>query len=52
LTDEKEKKLCSYITSKYPKQTDSKLSEIVEESVKEYLERKYELTVPSFLFSG
>ena len=40
LTDETEKKLRSYVTSKYPKQTFGKLSEVVETSVKEYLEKQ------------
>jgi|WetSurMetagenome_2_1015567.scaffolds.fasta_scaffold533769_2 hypothetical protein len=42
LTDETEKQLHSYLSSKYPKQKLDKLSEIVEISVKEYLEKQKE----------
>ena len=37
LTDETEKKLRDYVTSKYPEPSVDKLSEAVETSVKEYL---------------
>jgi hypothetical protein len=40
LTGETEKKLRDYVTSKYQEQTVDKLSEIVEISVKEYLEKQ------------
>jgi hypothetical protein len=40
LRDETEKKLRSYLTSKYKEQTFGKLSAIVETSVKEYLEKQ------------
>lgn len=40
LSDETEKKLRSYLTSKYKEQPFGKLSEIVETSVKEYLEKQ------------
>ncbi|MGA3291173.1 MAG: hypothetical protein ABSD42_13150 [Candidatus Bathyarchaeia archaeon] len=40
LTDETEKKLRSYVTSKYPERTFGKLSKVVETSVKEYLEKQ------------
>jgi hypothetical protein len=40
LSDETEKKLRSYITSKYNEQTFGKLSDVVETSVKEYLEKQ------------
>ena len=42
LTDETEKKLRSYVTSKYPEKSFGKLSEVVEISVKEYLEKQKE----------
>lgn len=40
LTDETEKKLRSYVTSKYPEQKVGQLSEVIETSVKEYLEKQ------------
>ena len=40
LTDETEKTLQSYVTKKYPKQTQDKLSEVVEKSLVEYLEKQ------------
>ena len=40
LTDKTEKKLRDYVASKYPDQQFGKLSEIVETSVKEYLEKQ------------
>jgi hypothetical protein len=40
LTDETEKTLRSFVTKKYPKQPQDKLSEIVETGVKEYLEKQ------------
>ncbi len=40
LTNNTEKELRSYVTSKYPEQPHGKLSEIVEISVKEYLEKQ------------
>ena len=40
LTDETEKNLRTYIESKYPKQSMSRLSEVVEISLKEYLEKQ------------
>jgi hypothetical protein len=40
LTDETEKTLRSFITKKYPKQPQDKLGEIVETSIKEYLEKQ------------
>jgi hypothetical protein len=40
LTDETEKTLHSYVTMKYPKQTQDKLSEVVEKSVVEFLEKQ------------
>jgi hypothetical protein len=42
LTDETEKQLDSYLSSKYPKQKLDKLSEVIEISVKEYLEKQKE----------
>jgi hypothetical protein len=40
LTDETEKTLRSFVTKKYPKEPLRKLSEIVETSLKEYLEKQ------------
>jgi hypothetical protein len=40
LTAETEKKLCSFVAKKYPEQPNDKLSEVVETSVKEYLEKQ------------
>jgi hypothetical protein len=40
LTAETEKKLRSFVTQKYPEQPLDKLSEVVETSVKEYLEKQ------------
>jgi len=40
LTDETEKKLRSFVKSKYPIQKVGKLSEVVETSLKEYLEKQ------------
>ena len=40
LTAETEKKLRSFVTQKYPEQPLAKLSEVVETSVKEYLEKQ------------
>ena len=40
LTDETEKKLRSYLASKYPKKKLNQLSEVVEISLKEYLEKQ------------
>jgi hypothetical protein len=40
LTDETEKSLRAYVASKYPKQQFGKLSEVVEISVREYLEKQ------------
>ena len=40
LTDETERNLRDYVTSKHPKQSVDKLSEVVETSVKEYLEKQ------------
>jgi hypothetical protein len=40
LSDETEKKLRSFVTSKYPEKTLGKLSEVVEISVLEYLEKR------------
>jgi hypothetical protein len=40
LSDETEKELRSYVTSKYPEQPFGKLSEVVETSVKEYLNKQ------------
>lgn len=40
LTDETEKKLRSFITSKYPEHARGKLSKFVETSIKEYLEKQ------------
>lgn len=42
LTDETEKQLHSYLSSKYPKQKLDKLSEVIEISIKEYLEKQKE----------
>jgi hypothetical protein len=42
LTDETEKKLRAYVASKYPEHTFGELSEIVETSIKEYLEKQKE----------
>jgi hypothetical protein len=40
LTDESEKTLRSFVTKKYPKQPQDKLSEVVETSIVEYLEKQ------------
>ncbi len=40
LTDETEKQLRTYLASKYPKQKLDKISEVVEISLKEYLEKQ------------
>jgi len=40
LTDKTEKKLRSYVTSRYPERRLGKLSEVVEASVLEYLEKQ------------
>jgi len=40
LTDKTEKNLRDYINSNYPEQSFGKLSEIVETSVKQYLEKQ------------
>jgi hypothetical protein len=40
LTDETEKKLRSYVTSKYPEKPFGKLSNVVEEALIEYLEKR------------
>lgn len=40
LSDETEKKLRSYVTSKYPEKPFGKLSEVVEEALIEYLEKR------------
>jgi hypothetical protein len=40
LTDETEKTLRSFVTKKYPKQPQDKLSEVVETSIVEYLEKQ------------
>ena len=40
LTDETEKTLRSFVTKKYPKKPMDKLSEVVERSVLEYLEKE------------
>jgi hypothetical protein len=40
LTDQTEKNLRDYVTSKHPKHSVDKLSEVVETSVKEYLEKQ------------
>ncbi len=40
LTDETEKALRSFVSKKYPKEPLSKLGEIVENSLKEYLEKE------------
>ncbi len=40
LTNETEKKLRSFVTKKYAKESVGKLDEVVETSVKEYLEKQ------------
>jgi hypothetical protein len=40
LTAETEKKLRSFVAKKYPQQPSDKLGEVVETSVKEYLEKR------------
>jgi hypothetical protein len=40
LTAETEKKLRSFVAKKYPEQPSDKLSEVVEASVKQYLEKR------------
>ncbi len=40
LADKTEKKLRNYVASKYPEHPFGKLSEVVETSVKEYLEKQ------------
>jgi hypothetical protein len=40
LTDETEKKLRSYVTSKYPEKPFGKLSGVVEEALIEYFEKR------------
>ncbi len=42
LSEETEKQLCAYVTKKYIKKSDDKLSEVVDAAVKEYLERQDE----------
>jgi hypothetical protein len=38
-SEETETQLCEYVTKKYLKKSDDKLSEVVEAAVKEYLKR-------------
>jgi hypothetical protein len=40
LSDETEKKLRSYVTSKYPEKPFGKLSDVVEEALIEYFEKR------------